>query len=430
MNNITPICLVFIFILSILILSLDKKYTIVIFVIAMCFVPADKSLKIATLDFQALRILAVFAIIKILFSSPHIISPLNLIDKLFISYNTIGAIFFVIASKNTSGAIIYKCGQLVDSIAIYYICRCCITNLNPIHRISACLSLCIIILAPFAFYEYFTANNLFEIFGRSGVSLRDGKVRIACTFSHSILFGSFAAACIPVMWGSFRETKKTKYLIALGLSILYIYGSGSSGPVASLAACLSIMLLFRFKYNSKKIFYICVVISLLIHFVREQPLWHLLFVRLRIRSSSTGYHRYQLIETAINEFKNWWLFGYGDAGPNWHIIWGHDYVNFTDVTNQYLIEGVRGGFVSMLIFIILCFMTIKILGSCAIQEKSIKKQWVWWGWTSMMFTHCVTFLSVSYFGQITMLLSINFAIAAYAYSNIISKKDNLCQNQI
>ena len=191
--------------------------------------------------------------------------------------------------------------------------------------------------------------------------------------------------------------------------------ASSSSPIVTLAVAIIVLLFFYWKQYSSIAIWSLSLVAIAIHLVRESPIWHLFYVRLRLNPSSTGYHRYLLTEAAIKEFWNWWLIGYGDVGANWHTMyWPQSNSNFTDVTNQFLLEGVRGGFFTMFLFMMLCFTTIKTLGSFAIVQTDTKDQWLWWGFAVMMITHCVTFLSVAYFGQITMLLYLTIAVAAYA----------------
>jgi hypothetical protein len=126
------------------------------------------------------------------------------------------------------------------------------------------------------------------------------------------------------------------------------------------------------------------------------------------------------MDAAVKEFWDWWLFGYGDLGPQWHTkYWSYTYATFTDVTNQYILEGVRGGFFTMLLFVWLCFKVIKVLGAFSISRTRLAEQWLWWGFTVMMIAHCVTFLSVTYFGQITMLFYLTIAVAAFTYDEML-----------
>jgi hypothetical protein len=392
-----------------------KENLAVPLIISMCFLPADIPINIGGLHFYAVRILGLLSLLRI-YSSPNKSTiVLNTIDKFFIAYSLLGSLIYIVASQDTNKAFIYTSGTLVDSIALYIALRHSIRSKENIITITKTFCYCVIILLPFIIFEYFTSQNLFAVLGRDRISLRDGAVRAAGTFSHSILFGSFASAVVPVLWGSYKYRKNSVLLLAIACCVFFVISSSSSGPIVALAASISFLIFFRWKQYSSRFAWFLLLMAIFIHLIREAPIWHFLYVRISIHGSSTGYHRYLLVEAAIKEFWNWWLLGYGDIGPKWHeIYWPRTHAKFTDVTNQYLLVGVRGGFFTMLLFINLCFKTIKILGTHAISQPDQKTQWLWWGFCVMMITHCVTFLSVGYFGQITMLLNLTIAVAAFA----------------
>jgi hypothetical protein len=276
------------------------------------------------------------------------------------------------------------------------------------------MSICIIVLLPFTWFEFFSGTNFFSIVGRDRISIRDGEIRAAATFSHAILYGSFAAALVPLFWVDYRMEKKIMKLLPILSCLFIIYSCQSSGPIVALTGAIFFLFFFRWKQYSSGFAWCVLIAAIIIHFVREKPLWHFLYVRVSIHESSTGFHRYILTEAAIKEFWDWCLFGYGDVGAQWHHkYWPWAYAPFTDVTNHYLIEGVRGGFLTMVLFVMLCNKTIKVLGSYAISQTEPAEQWLWWGFTVMMITHCISFLSVAYFGQINMLLYLTIAVAAY-----------------
>lgn len=90
-----------------------------------------------------------------------------------------------------------------------------------------------------------------------------------------------------------------------------------------------------------------------------------------------------LVDASVKEFQNWWIWGYGDVGPQWHLkYWSYTHAHFTDVADQ----------------------------------------WPWWGFAIMMIAHCTTFLSVAYCGQITMLLYMTIAVAAISYDKLHSEE--------
>lgn len=397
-------------------LFVKDRHVVVPIIIAMCFLPADISLNIIGLNFQAVRIMAIICLFKVYFSSNRSNIKFNMIDKLFIGYNILGSVLYIIASSNNIGAFVFKSGIFIDSIILYIVLRKAIQSNEEIKLIIRTFIVCVIVLLPFAIYEFTTASNLFSILGRNRIALREGGVRVACTFSHSILFGSFAATLIPIIWADYKIEKKLYKIIALLSCLFYVYASLSSGPIITLAGAICFLIFFRWKKYSSYLAWFIFLAATLIHFVREKPLWHFIYLRLSVRSGSTGIHRYLLTDAAVQEFWNWWLIGYGDVGPQWHLkYWPRTHAKFTDITNQYLLEGVRGGFFTMLLFTILCFTVIKTLTTFSISRNDKSEQWLWWGFAVMMIAHCITFLSVSYFGQITMLLYMTIAIAAFAH---------------
>lgn len=392
-------------------------------VVAMCFLPADISLDIGPFHFYAVRIIGLCALLKIYSSAKRINLSFNAIDKLFIAYNILGALIYVIASENTSGAFIYVSGTLVDSIVVYVVLRYTIQSEENVLTITKTFGYCVLVLLPFAAFEYFNADNLFSFLGRSRIEIRDGEIRVACTFSHSILFGSFAASLVPILWGDYKYTKSSTQLLSIACCLFFIYVASSSGPLVTLAVAIAVLIFFQWKKHSSFVAWSLFLAAIAGHLVRESPIWHLFYVRLTLKASSTGYHRYLLTNAAVKEFWNWWLLGYGDIGPDWHKYWPWTHASGTDVTNYYLLLGVRGGFFTMLLFMILCFKIIKVLGSYAIFHSDPKDQWLWWGFSVMMISHCVTFLSVAYFGQITMLLYLTIAVAAYVLDESLRKQE-------
>jgi len=423
LGEVTPAFIILLIILCIGLLSTKKERIIIPITLAMCFLPADISFKIGGIDFQAVRTLAIVGVFRIYSSSQYNRIKFNTIDKLFFSVALSGSIIYVLASQNTIGAFIYKSGVFVDSALLYLLLRNTVQTEESMKLAIQTLSLCVIVLVPFTFFEYFSGTNLFSIVGRSAISIRDGEIRAAGTFSHAILYGSFASALIPLFWADYKVEKNQKRIWSILGCFFIVFASHSSGPIITLAGALFFLFFFRWKQYSSQLAWATLFTATVIHIVRESPLWHFLYVRITIKASSTGIHRYLLTEAAVKEFGDWWLLGYGDIGAQWHLkYWPYTYATFTDVTNHYLLEGVRGGFLTMLLFVILCYKSTKVLGSYAISQTDLKRQWLWWGFTVMMLAHCISFLSVAYFGQITMLLNLTFAVAAYTLD--LSKEKN------
>ena len=385
----------------------------------MCFLPSDISIDLGPLHLYGVRLLALFGFVKILVGSKKHNFHWNKIDKLFLSYIVLGSVIYVIASINTVGAVIWKCGAFVDSVILYYVLRHAIQTKEDVELIIKTFCYCVIVLLPFAMFEFFSARNLFSFLGRSAIAIRDGEIRAATTFSHAILFGSFAAALIPMLWGGYKASKSKLLLFAIGCCLFFVVACSSSGPLIALAGSICLLFFFKWKQHSSLLGKLTLFTAIFVHLVRERPLWHFIYIRVSIKASSTGLHRYLLTDAAVKEFWDWWLLGYGDIGPQWHLkYWSYIDAPATDVTNHYLLEGVRGGFFTMVLFVYLCYTSVRVLGRYSLSQDLVGDQWLWWGFAVMMIAHCLTFLSVAYFGQITMLLYLTIAVASFAYDQM------------
>ena len=135
---------------------------------------------------------------------------------------------------------------------------------------------------------------------------------------------------------------------------------------------------------------------LVLHLVMNNPVWHLL-ARIDLAGGSTGWYRYKLIDDFFTHFSEWWMLGTKSTAHWWD--WGSN-----DVTNQYVLEGVTGGLLTLTLFImiiILAFRGVKRF-QCRIGSHTARRVMAWAVGASL-FVHCVIFIGVSYFGQIQLL---------------------------
>jgi hypothetical protein len=125
----------------------------------------------------------------------------------------------------------------------------------------------------------------------------------------------------------------------------------------------------------------------------KAPVWFLM-QRVNIFSGSTGDHRAYLIDRFVANLGGWWL-----VGTKSSVDWGDE--NLWDITNQYILEGVNGGLLTMLLFIFIivcCFAgigrTVRRLG-----PGLFRKQVLVWALGAALFAHTVSYFSISYFDQ-------------------------------
>ena len=104
----------------------------------------------------------------------------------------------------------------------------------------------------------------------------------------------------------------------------------------------------------------------------------------------------------------------GDTVASWGIWAG-------DVTNQYLLMGVTGGIVTMLLFIAIIVIAFREVGRLWRSHANHPfKLALSWALGVSLFVHCVMFIGVSYFGQIYLIWYLLLAMIGSMSSRNVS----------
>jgi hypothetical protein len=394
-------------ILVILILGLPRRYLLVPFIVAACFVPAEQHLYLINLHFYVLRILIVAGVLRILMRGEYRPIKWLLFDKLVFAWALVGAGVYFLLRLNFA-AVIYKSGVLMDIFGMYWIARQAIRSWDDVKSLCRVFAVCALILVPFVAIEWSTGRNPFLLLGRVFTAIRLGEFRCQASFPHSIIFGAFWACLVPMFLAMARVDRYNPlYWLAVAACTFMIIASHSSTPIGGLGAVLGFMVVFRYRHYGRHMAIAFFGSLVALHLVMNHPVWHLLS-RVTIVGGSTGYHRFLLIEETVNHFREWALLGTLGTGH-----WGYQ---LFDVTNQFALEGIRGGLITLVLFVTLLFVAVRTTGWFSWRPRVPRdQQWLSWALCVSLIAHCVMFIGVSYFGQIQMLLYMTFALAGFAY---------------
>jgi hypothetical protein len=156
-------------------------------------------------------------------------------------------------------------------------------------------------------------------------------------------------------------------------------------------------LFFYFRYSMRVVRWGLLLILIALHLWMKAPVWHLVS-RVGAVGGSTGWHRFNLINQVIINFDEWWFWGCsGQTVASWGVYAG-------DITNQYILEGVRGGFLTMCLFITVIVIAFREVGRLwRLQMRNPYRLAISWALGVSLFIHCINFIGVSYFGQIWIL---------------------------
>jgi len=377
-------------------LLVERRYAFWPILIMVFFVSQAQRIVIFSLDFNQMRILVLVGLVRILFKGELAGLKRHKLDYLIIGYALVWALAHI--ARDGGGAIVFSLGQIVDLIVPYFVFRCLVQNYEDLINTVKLMSILTIFLSVFFIYESQTGRNIFSIFG--GVpeftDIRQGRLRCQGAFSHPIIAGVYFAVIVPLfaaLWWNKNKVLATAGLVA---ALLIIVTSASSTPVFALLSALLAALFFYFRKNMKRIRWSAFSLLVLLHFIMKAPVWHLIS-RVSATGGSTSYFRYMLIDTTINNFSSWWLFG-SSAYIGWYAYGMHD------LTNQYVLSAISGGFFSLILFISILAVAFGAVGrSWRCNKENREKMIMIWALGCSLFALAMSFIGVALWGQLIIL---------------------------
>ncbi len=394
--------------LATLLFVVPKKSFLLPFILATCFVPADQRVIIFDLDFTPLRMLVLVGFLRTILWGERLTFKWNRFDKLVLAWAICGALIYTIQWADMR-ALIYKCGVLFDVIGLYWLFRINISSWDDIKLATKVFAVCSLVLAVFVGLEWATGTNPFVVLGRVKTSFREGRYRCQASFPHSIMLGLFWATLVPLFVGFARQDKHKLLLwSAVAASTFIVAATASSTPVLTLLIVLVLLCGYKWRQYTASAEWGLLASLIALHIVMKAPVWHLIS-RIGVVGGSTGWHRFILIDRAISHFGEWMFLGCRSTA---HWGWG-----LSDVTNQYILEGVRGGFVTLALFLVMIYMALRTLLRLSLQHQEQKQRFLTWCLFVAILGHCVAFLGVSYFGQIMMLWYMTLAAVSFFYDD-------------
>lgn len=389
------------------IVVIPRKYLLMPFAVAACWAPADQRLVIQTLNFHVLQILVLVGAARLWIYGEVVRIRWNRFDRLILLWAAVGTLVYVFQWMSLA-AIIYKSGRLLEWLGLYWVFRQTVRSWDDLRLAYVVLALCALAMVPFVALEWVTGSNPFVVLGRVGTSIREGGYRCQATFPHSIIMGLYWATLVPLFVGFARQRahRRTWFWAAVAASTFMIMGTRSSTPVLTLIAVAGLLLAYPLRRYTATGAWGVVAMLLALHMVMKAPVWHLLS-RVSVVSGSTGWHRYFLVNQAIEFLGEWAFLGTRDT-----THWGE---GLGDVTNEFILVGVQGGLVTLIVFCIVLFVAGRAFARLAIRSTEKTDSYLAWCAFVTLLAHIISFFGVSYFGQIAMPWYLLLASAGYFY---------------
>jgi hypothetical protein len=418
---ISTLGLSFTLLMCLLMLVVPRRFALVPVIILTCYMTMGERLMIAGGNFTMIRILTMAGWMRIIFRGEVRLLKLNPIDKTVIAW-TISSIVMYTLLWQTGQAFINRMGFAYDSFGLYFLFRYLVRDLNDIKRTVRILAILIVPLAAAMLAEKMTGRNIFAVFGgvMEFTRTRDGVLRCQGPFAHPILAGTFGATNIPLFIGMWLQRKKDRLPASLAIvsALVITVTSASSGPLLALiAGVVGFATWFR-RHWLRAVRWAILLVLVGLHLVMKAPVWFVI-ARADVFGGSTGWHRAALIDAAVKHFGDWWLVGLKDTG-----VWSGATHLLADVTNQYIWQGVQGGLLTMVLFIliiVLCFRGIGREVRATRKTLTLPERLCIWSLGAALLAHVVNYMSITYFDQnfvnwYLLLSMISTAAGAHVFS--------------
>lgn len=378
---------------------------------AMCVIPPAQRIVVLGLDFSVLRILVLALWARVLIRGELGAIRLNLLDGL-VAAAAIVTIVTQTLLYGTVGAMVNRLGYAAETAGAYFAFRAIVRDWRDVQRCYEALALLAPLVVVFLSIERTSGRNLFSVLG--GVPeftrVREGRLRCQGAFAHPILAGVFWASLLPLLL-AFAAAGVRRSLMIVGIvSVLGIVVlSASSAPVAAVGITVLACAWWPMRRYTTVLAWSLLGCVVVLHFLMEKGAAHLV-ARIDLAGGSTGWHRYHLIDRAVAHFGEWWLLGTRSTEH-----WGHGLI---DVTNEYILHGVRGGVAGMSLALAIVASAMYLALRPAVRGmRNRQLELMYYGLGITMFVHALVFLTVSYFGQIVFLWQLQLACAAAAASS-------------
>jgi hypothetical protein len=382
----------------ILIFLLPRKYVILPSLLMVFLVPFGQVVVMGGIHFTVYRIVVLCGLIRFAASKPdgatsRLAGGFNSVDMAFTLFAVLSFVTFTVQWLDVQ-ALIKALGSFLDVLGGYIVARFLIQDRADVVRAIKVFGVIAMILAVCMANEQLTRQNIFGYLGgiERAVAVREGKARSTGVFEVYITAGVFGATLLPLLVWLWSEGK-SRILAALaivGATVMTIT-SNSSTPLLAYVAGIVGLCFWPLRKQMRSFRWGLLLVLVGLHLVMKAPVWALI-ARIDLTGSSSGYHRYMLVDGCIRHFSDWWLIGFKNYND-----WGWD---MWDLSNQYVAYALTGGLATLGAFLLVISRSFGQLGTARKSvQGNIKDEWFLWCLCAALLSHVVAYFGIGYFDQ-------------------------------
>lgn len=404
---------------TIFILSPRRLFVYVGLVMIIAFLPGGQRIVIASLDFFFIRIAVLVGLVRCFMYREATVRSWTLVDTFVVAWVVWSTVTQMLLYGSVAAGVA-RLGFGIDAAGMYFLARFLVKTREDAIDLMKVVVFFALLSVPFFLVESQTTRNIFSQLG--GVPefsmVRNGRLRCQGPFSHPIMAGVFWAMWLPTIIALVVAYRRFRAYWLLGsVAILVIVmTSASSTPVMGVILGVGCLLCFRLRRGLAVVTWSALGAGVFLHFLMQNGI-HSILARVNVVSGSTGWHRYHLMDETINHVGEWILIGVTGTSH-----WGR---GLNDVTNQFVLEAVRGGCLGLVFFSSVFFLVMKANASVAIGSRDREMALLNWSFFAALFSMAFTFIGVSIFGSVIsgyfLLQGAAFSVAQLSGESVASR---------
>lgn len=410
------IAIVFLLVNTVALLWLKRSWAPLPLLMGTMYMTLGSGINVGPFSFTVIRLLIGVGVARVIMRGERPAGKINTLDWMMLVWGT-WALSCSIFHKTPTEALIFRLGIVYNILGVYFLLRIFCQSMDDVVRLCRVTAILLVPVAIEMFYEQLRGHNFFAVLGRVSEfpELRKGRLRAQGPFGHSILAGTVGAVCLPLMIGIWQRHRK-EAIAGIAACVTIIYSSASSGPIMTCSAAIGALFMWHYRSKMRIFRWLAVLCYIGLELIMTRPAYFIM-ARIDLTGGSTGWHRSELIRTAISHLSEWWFAG-TDYTRHWMptgVTWSPDH---TDITNYYLKMGVWGGLPLMMLFIAALTKGFSFVGDAAKETSGLPSEdrFFIWALGASLFSHAVTSFGVSYFDQSFLFLYLTLAAIGSARS--------------
>ena len=384
----------------VLILVLPRKKAITPFLLAFFSIPLGQVLVLGGVHFLMHQILILTVMVRMAAfhgsaSERRFAGGFNALDRVVVLWALSGVIIFSLQWMEVQ-ALVKSMGDLVEDLGGYLAMRFLIPDREAVRRAAKALAAICVIQGACMVSEQFTHQNVFASLGAYSPEIREGHIRSQGALG-GLYAGPLAGFLIPLfIWLWTGGKSRTAAFAGLAGATAIVFASHASTSWTTYGSSLLALGFWPLRQRMRLVRWGLVTTLVGLHLVMNGPVWSLI-EKIDVTGGSSSFHRYMLVDNCIRHFGDWWLLGCKNYGD-----WG--FVMF-DVCNQFVLAALRGGLVTLIIYIAIYKRSFGAIGKARKRVAgNCGQEWFLWCLGSALFATVVSSFGINYMTYLMMAL--------------------------